>query len=369
MMVKKRICWISSPAFLDTDIHIVPLLTDSFDIDWYIFRSEKECMDFPKELDALANTLNIKIMITGKRNRSIETLRMYVKNLRAIAKCGYDAIYTAVANFPYFVPSVATLLDRNKVIMAVHNVHVPEGGTHYFFSKLYTAYTLHAFNFYQTFSESQKVELLKKAPQKRVEYIPFLLKDYGIAKEPSRNKSVITFLNFGYIRDYKRIDVLIQAAEKAYEITKKKFKVIIAGSCENWQKYAQMISYDFLFDLRIRRIENGEIPDLFAESDYFVAPYQDIAQSGSLMVAINYEKPIIASRLSAFEENVEDGRTGLLIDPASVTDLTKKIVYVLENHERIYPMYKSSIAKQKQEQFSRTAIAKKYIDYFNEVCS
>ena len=119
-------------------------------------------------------------------------------------------------------------------------------------------------------------------------YAPFLLKDYGKAKH-ERTDTRITFLGYGNIRRYKRLDVLIDATERAYAQVKIPFRVIIAGSSDNWSEYQKHIIHQELFDTRIGRIPNEDIPELFVETDYVVMPYESIAQSGAMMVAMNYE--------------------------------------------------------------------------------
>lgn len=210
------------------------------------------------------------------------------------------------------------------------------------------------------------VELLKNAPQKKCDYTPFVVMDYGKPKK-DRNSKEITFLNFGIIRDYKRVDVLIDAAQSAFEKTKMHFKVIIAGSCNDWEKYSKKIKYPELFDLRIRRIEDDEVPDLFNESDYFVAPYQDIAQSGSAIVAINYNMPIIASKLPAFEEYIIDGETGYFIKPADKEELSSVICDVLNNHYNNIERQKVKIQKWKDEHFTAEKVSLDYIRNFEDV--
>ena len=194
---------------------------------------------------------------------------------------------------------------------------------------------------------------------------PFLLKDYG--NSTNKKSEVITFLSFGNIRDYKRIDVLINAAQNAFDKTKILFKVIIAGKCDNWARYQAIIRYPQLFDLRIGRVENDDIPNLFGESHYFVTPYQDIAQSGSVIVAINYECPVIASNLEAFREYVTDGETGYLIKPADVEALTAVMIDILVSNNANYKNMRNRIKKIKDADFNSQAIIDKYIAFFDKL--
>ena len=51
-----------------------------------------------------------------------------------------------------------------------------------------------------------------------------------------------------------------------------------------------------------------------------------------LLEAMSKRIPIIASRVSAIPEVVQDGVTGILIPPQSAGDLSKAIIYLLEDH-------------------------------------
>ena len=142
---------------------------------------------------------------------------------------------------------------------------------------------------------------------------------------------------------------------------------MIAGKCETWEQYEARIRYPELFELRIYRVENEDIPDLFEEADYFVAPYQDIAQSGSSVVAVNYGIPLIASKLPAFEEYVENGRTGWLIDPANVVSLERVMEEIITSDNAGYEQLVNNLAKKRQELFAKDTIIKKYQELIDVV--
>ena len=367
--MKKKLIWITFNAFIDTDIYVVKELTKYYSIEWHIIRSENDKFEYLESIEDIKNNTDIKIelSICGKRLRSFKCLSFY-NNLFSKFKNKKDVvIFASMAGAPYFMPVLAHKSDVNKVIVAIHNVHVPKGGSNYHFFKLYNRFTINKFKNFLTYSKTQYNDLCNLIDdKKRAKYIPFILKDYGHATKNRKNKE-ITFLNFGNIRDYKRIDVLIHASQKVYELTKNKFKVIIAGQCENWEKYQKMIKYDFLFDLRIKRIENDEIPNLFNEADFFVAPYQDIAQSGSTIVAINYSKPTIASKLPAFEEYITDKETGYLIEPANVDSLVDVMKKIIDSKLDGYNEMVEKLEKNREMFFSTKAIIDKYRGYIDEL--
>lgn len=367
-MDKRKIAWITFNAFIDTDLYVVKELSSFYEIDWYILKSENDKYEFVEEIEALKTnpSLNIIMEQCGKRLRSVGCISFYKKLMSDVIKSKPDIIYTSLAGAPYFIPLLALRKGKNKVILAIHNVHVPKGGSSYWFFKLYNSFAIKSFQYYQTFSSNQYQLLKSLIPSKTVFYAPFILKDYGPAKI-KRTDSTLTLLNFGNIRPYKRIDVLIEAVQRVYERTGTKIRVILAGKCDEWHRYEKLIKYPELFDLRIHRISNEDIPNLFAEADFFVAPYQDIAQSGSSVVAINYGIPLIASRLPAFEEYVDDKVTGLLIEPASVNSLEEVILDIVESGNAGYDEMVNHLVRKRDEFFSTKSVVKMYREFIDGI--
>lgn len=361
----KKISWVTPEAYLDTDLYIIPLLCPYYDIDWHVVSKGKTLYD--EELKHLRGTKKIKIFldVISSRIRSLKTLVYYYRLAKEIKKKKPDYIYTGLNGYPYALPIFKTVCGSIKTVVPVHNVNTPRGASNYHFAKWNVAQVLKSYHNFQTFSLSQFNLLKTLKQQANVFYIPFLLKDYGIpVTEPSKK---ITFLSFGNIRDYKRVDVLIEAAQQTYEKTAVDFIVEIAGSCDNWSKYQDMIRYPQLFHLNIRKIDNDEVPDLFGRSHYFVVPYQDIAQSGSVVVGINYDKPVIASDLEAFREYVKDGVDGFLMKPASVDSLVKIMIKILQHHDHIYPKLIKGLRQMKTEHFAKETIVEKYCLMFESL--
>ena len=364
----KKIAWITFNAFIDTDIYVIRELSNYYQIFWYIIKSGNDKFEYVKEIDELSGQTNIIVqkLQCGRRLRNLECISFYKKLLKEVDNILPDVIYTTMAGAPWYIPVLYCYGEKKKTIIAIHNVHVPKGGGAYAFFKRYNSFTIKKFINFQTFSRDQ-YELLKQiSKEKNIFYAPFILKDYG-KSEKTRNDQRITFMNFGNIRPYKRIDVLIEAAQSAFEKTNREFRVIIAGKCDEWEQYQKLIKYPQLFDFRIRRLKNSEIPDLFIETDYFVAPYQDIAQSGSSVVAVNYGIPIIASSLPAFMEYIEDEKNGYLMKPADKDDLEQIIVKILNNHQSNYSKLKENLIEKREKCFSAELICSKYREFFDGI--
>ncbi len=361
----KRIAWITPDYFIETDIYIVPELSKHYVIDWYITYSGT----LPFEEDLIKyNSLCSNLKITFLRNPpvsmlSIKMLLFYWNLITLVKDTKPSFIYTAILNFP-FVPIVLLRLPRGRTAFAAHNVITPKGSKHYYFIKTYQGCVYRFFKNFQTFSQSQFEQLNKLYRRKNVFLAPFVMKDYG---EPTNQPSdIITFLFYGRIRGYKSPEVVINAAQEVKKKTKIPFKVIIAGSCDNWEKYQAMIIENDIFDLRISFIPNDELPNLFGESHYTLLPYQGIAQSGALFVGINYAKPSILSRLSAFEEVLTDEVNSIFIKPADTNDMVEKMLYVINNHETIYPKLKHNLEVLRDTKYDKNSIIGKYRNFIDK---
>jgi len=156
---------------------------------------------------------------------------------------------------------------------------------------------------------------------------------YEVIKTPVEKKddNKIHFLMFGVIRQYKGVDILLSAISRIPLESRKRMEFVIAGKQyteQNPTNYDAMIQ-----DLKIsdcvklinRRIDDSELPELFAWSDACLFPYRAIYGSGALLMAYSYEKPVIASDVPVFVEETEEGKTGLLFRSEDAKDLANAL--------------------------------------------
>lgn len=74
----------------------------------------------------------------------------------------------------------------------------------------------------------------------------------------------------------------------------------------------------------------------------------------SFLESWSYARPVVASRLGAMAENVENGRDGILVQPFSSTALAKGLQQMIDSPDRIYAMGNAGALKLK-ECFSQEA--------------
>lgn len=368
-MKNNKICWVTSSFLLDVDIPIVPHLQSIYHIDWVV-------------LTTPSNYKGDKALIesTGcKQYRMIETNGIFIhpkkyifyrKLLRELKDSAYDQYYFDFMGMPYFLPMAQCMLPKEKIIVAAHNVKTPKGARYYWMAKLYMDYTIKVFKNFQVFSLNQ-LELLRSLNKNaNILYAPLCLKDYGIptVKKP---ELPVTFLFFGNIVDYKRVDLLLQATRIMNDKGIKGYKVQISGYCrpEKWkEKYKPLLEGLDNVVTDIRRIPNEDIPNLFENSHYFVMPYQDIAQSGAMTVALRYNIPIIASELDTFKEFMDGKDDGYFFESGNAEQLAEIMIKALQEHSNRYQSMRDSQAVQVKEKLSHEAIIARYKEYIDRLC-
>jgi len=132
-------------------------------------------------------------------------------------------------------------------------------------------------------------------------------------------------LFFGFIREYKGLDLLLEALQDA-RIRELPFQLIIAGEFyDDKAKYLQIIRDNQLEDRIIhidKFISNQDVNKYFSAVDLVIQPYKHATQSGVTQIAYQYEKPMVVTDVGGLSEIVTDGRTGYVVDttPAAIAE-------------------------------------------------
>ncbi|MEO1261813.1 MAG: glycosyltransferase [Bacteroidota bacterium] len=136
-------------------------------------------------------------------------------------------------------------------------------------------------------------------------------------------------LFFGLIRDYKGLDILIEAfADQRFRNTK--IKLIVAGEYyADRDKYVNLIKKHRLEKDIIqvdKFIPDSEVALYFNACDLVVQPYKAATQSGVTQIAYHFNKPMIVTNVGGLSEMCPDGKVGYVVppDPTSIADAALK---------------------------------------------
>jgi len=151
----------------------------------------------------------------------------------------------------------------------------------------------------------------------------------GLDIVPRRQNDRWTLIAFGKIRPYKGLDVLVEALATLDASVTERLQVIVAGEAMmDLTEIKARISasgLDACITFREGFLNDTELAALFAEADGFVFPYKEIEASGVLYLVGGLGRWIIASKLGAFVDAIEDGVSGDLVPPEDPAALGRAI--------------------------------------------
>jgi len=143
----------------------------------------------------------------------------------------------------------------------------------------------------------------------------------------------IRLLQFGQIKPYKGIDVLLEALGRLAPAERARLRVGIVGKphCDPAPLVARAkaLGLDDCLTFAFGFVPEARVDALFADTDALLFPYRDIEASGVLMQAVAAGLPVVASRIGAFAELLAHGREGLLVpagDPASLAAALRRLI-------------------------------------------
>ena len=139
-------------------------------------------------------------------------------------------------------------------------------------------------------------------------------------------------LFFGLIRDYKGLDLLLDAwARLRREGRIGGRKLIVAGefytSPEPYLKQIAALGLQDEVILHDRFIPDAEVKYYFSAADCVVQPYKTATQSGVTQIAYQFCTPMIVTNVGGLAEIVPDGRVGCVCPPSAegVADAIERI--------------------------------------------
>lgn len=360
-MANKKILWLTADCFIDVDRQLVPHLRkkNEMDIEWVVVQSLKGAK-IPAHEDYHIWQLHYR----AKDPRSFFELRKYFKE----ANLGkYDLVYSDALGFFYY-PALLQCLRKTPLIHAAHNVNPYPVWP--WDLRLQVKYIFHRGKNFQMFSKHTARWFKAHYPKKSFFYAPMVVKDFGEVKTDNYqvDGSKVNLLFFGNVVGNKRLDLLIDAVKELPKDVQDKVHLNICGNCKmNKEAFLQQIGDCKSISTYFKRIPDEEIPELFTKHQFFMLPYQDVAQSGPHMIAYNYDLPVIASDIDGFAERVEDGKNGFLFHVNDKESLKNAITKAVSMSADEYQEMKGSLKEYVKRNNSLEAVSKKYVEYFNEI--
>lgn len=141
------------------------------------------------------------------------------------------------------------------------------------------------------------------------------------------------FLFFGMFRGDKGIHQIRNVAGK---LTKRQIPYHLRMYGKAFQSQARLLRLlgaNPNVDLRTDRIPDADIPDIFGQGQVFLAPYNSLFTSGSVMLALTFGLPVIGPDIRELRETTPEACHDLLYDAASPRGLIRSMLRMVEMND------------------------------------
>ncbi|MBL0174293.1 MAG: glycosyltransferase [Ignavibacteria bacterium] len=156
-------------------------------------------------------------------------------------------------------------------------------------------------------------------------------------------------LFFGYVRDYKGLDVLLDAMPSI--LARMKVTLLVVGEFyNNEQQYRdQVLRLGIGGSVRFHAdyVPNEEVGHFFSAADILTLPYKSATQSGIIQIAYNFHRPVIATDVGGLGEVVVHGETGAIVPPENPELLADAVCDFFDRN--LFDTYRANVIEEKKK--------------------
>lgn len=236
-----------------------------------------------------------------------------------------------------------------------------------------TKYFVKSMDGFLTMSKSVLQDLKEFDKSKPKVYNPHpLYDDFGplvdkneAKKELKLESDASYILFFGFIRDYKGLDLLLESFATC-NFGSKKVKLLIAGEYyTNKEKYLNLIKELNLtnkVELHTDFIPDSRVPLYFSACDLVAQTYKSATQSGVTQIAYYYEKPMLVTNVGGLSELVPNEKVGYVC-ALDKSDISSKLEnYFNESKEAEF----ANNMKTEKQRFSWSSLVNNLLNLVNK---
>ncbi|MCR5409252.1 MAG: glycosyltransferase [Bacteroidales bacterium] len=271
----------------------------------------------PVEADAILDTINPFT---------------WIKTAKAIRKWQPDLLVMKYW-MSWFAPSLGYVARHCgcKSVVVLDNVIPHEA---HWFDKPLTKYFLKGCTGFISMSESVQNDLLSLRPD-----APHILKAHPLyshfgeklpREEACRmlglDSAKKTLLFFGLIREYKGLDILLEAFRDLPE----DYQILVAGepygSFDKYQKIINTLPGKDRVHVFPDYIRDSEVKRYFSAADLAVLPYRSATQSGISSIAYHFDVPMVVTDVGGLKGTIGERGTGIVAPVAEPSAIKAEIL-------------------------------------------
>ncbi len=317
------------------------------------------CYDENSSVQGSSKSRRIKVPQKNGLCKGLFNFKELLGLIRWIKREAFDVIYIESVH----LWNIFLLLFCRKTVFlcAIHDVKVHDGDKHaYLLNKLYE-FEIRKSKYVIVRNKTDVNQLCLRycIPRELVRYIPL---NYPFPKYVDNWKRKKRVLFFGRINPYKGIDNLLSIAKLLPDIT---FIVYGKSTSSVIDVLEECKALDNI-EIHDKFVDYKDMRDIFSMCDCVVLPYKSASQSGVIIDAYRFSKPVIAFNVGAFNEEVVNNITGFLVKPGDIDGFAKAILQLeslseIEYRKMIYEAYSFGY-----KMFSNNAVSQCFIDIVEE---
>ena len=287
-------------------------------------------------LHLLSSSVDLQLFEAPRLRQLFRQVQMLTRLVKRIKDFNPDVIHLQMMHI-WFILLAMPMLRDYRLVLTVHDalLHVGEGAGRKTFRIPQWVHDRGCYLARQRIVHTQQVKelLLQRLsiPSNTVHVVPLVPCFGGEATEHvQEDEHLILF--FGRIWEYKGLEYLIRA-EPLITSQVPRAKIVIAGVGEDFARYRRMMVHPEQFIVYNEYISDEKRAELFGRASVAVLPYIEASQSGVILVAYHFKKPVVATTVGGLPEMVDHGQTGYLVPPRDPNALAEAIVLLMQNEE------------------------------------
>lgn len=272
-------------------------------------------------------------------NKTVGIIKYFFRLYKYLLSNNIKYIYDPSVGRPFLIAFNYLLLKifGHKIILTVHNVlpHSKYNLKNRILYKIIYKYLTYKLVVHTVFINDE-IKSLFNIPDYKIVIAPHgtynVTDNKSISKSVAReklqlNQNEFIVLIFGQLYPYKGIDLFIQNYLNELDF---EFKIIIRGVGD--QKYIDILSniinsspHKNKINYEFNYVRHEYVEYYFKSSDVVCLPYLEGSQSGVLFMSYAYGRPVIASNVGNFKNDILEGVTGEVFNINDFKEFKEKI--------------------------------------------
>ena len=258
-----------------------------------------------------------------------QNLFLYFKLFRFLKKGQFDVIHITSSllytEFPLY-------LLHKRMVLSVHDP-LPHANVRSWRSDMQLKIAYRLIDHFLIFNSAQKDEFIRRYRLQKKYIYQSQLSAYTYLQAYDTNETIVGgdyILFFGWIREGKGVEILLPAMKRVHGQIPS-LKLVVAGKGNYYFDKSEYENLDYIQFFN-RFIPDYELANLIANCKFVVVPYTEATQSGVIMSAYAFSKPVLATNVGGLSEMVGEDEFGKVVEAGSIEALADGILQLAKDN-------------------------------------